>query len=293
MNDLPDHLHHPSVPVHLNLGDLDVEGFSIGGLATWFMVPEWRLCFDIGDCPIEAVRMNHLFLSHAHGDHARCLLRHFSLRRMLNMEPALYHVPDFLVEPLKRLAYAWADLEGHRRHPDYVPNFQGMSSHDEIEINRQLIATSFPVEHRVRSLGYTLWERRKKLLPELASLSGPEIAARKRSGLPIESELRTPRLTFIGDSTLKTLEREPHVLESKVLVLESTFLMEDDRHMADPKGHIHLAALCEFLAAHESSCRFEYLVLKHFSMKYPRRLIEARCRELVPEFLRERVRLLI
>jgi len=288
-----DPLHRPSCPVSLTLGELEVEGFSIGGLATYFLLPEWKLCFDIGDCPIEAVRMNHVFLTHAHGDHARCLLRHFSLRRMLNMERATYHVPEFLVEPLKRLAYAWSDLEGHRRNPDFVPDFNGLALRDEVEINRQMVVSTFPVEHRVRSLGYTVWDKRKKLLPELAGMPGPEIAARKREGLPIETEMRMPQLTFIGDSTMKTLEREPHVLDSKVLVLEATFLMEDDVGMADPKGHIHLATLCDFLAANEQACKFDFLVLKHFSMKYPRKLIEARVRHLVPEFLRERVRILI
>lgn len=288
-----DLLHRPSIPVPLTLGDLEVEGFSIGGLATYFLVPEWKLCFDIGDCPIEAVRMNHVFLTHAHGDHARCLLRHFSLRRMLNMERAIYHVPEFLVEPLKRLAYAWSDLEGHRRNPDYVPDFNGLALRDEVEINRQMVVTTFPVEHRVRSLGYTVWDKRKKLLPELVGMPGQEIAARKREGLPIETEIRQAKLTFIGDSTMKTLEREPHVLDSQVLVLETTFLMDDDVGMADPKGHIHLATLCNFLAANPDACKFDFLILKHFSMKYPRKLIEARVRALVPEFLRDRVRLLI
>jgi ribonuclease Z len=293
MSDQPDHLHRPSIPVPLSLGDLEVEGFSIGGLATYFLVPEWRVCFDIGDCPIEAVRMNHVFLTHAHGDHARCLLRHFSLRRMLNMERASYHVPEFLVEPLKKLAYAWSDLEGHRRNPDYLPDLQGMGARDEVELNRQIVMTSFPVDHRVRSLGYTTWEKRKKLLPELVGMPGPEIAARKYAGLPIESETRTPRLTFIGDSTMRTLEREMHVLQSRVLVLETTFIMDDDVDMADPKGHIHLATLCNFLAANRDLCNFEFLVLKHFSMKYPRRLIEARVRALVPDFLKDRVKVLI
>ncbi len=293
MTDLPDFLHSPSVPVSLDLGGLDVRGFSIGGLATWFMVPEWHLCMDIGDCPLEAVRMNHVFLTHAHGDHARCLLRHFSLRRMLNMEPATYCVPDFLVEPLRHLAYAWSDLEGHRRNPEYVPHFIGLAARDELELNRQLIATSFPVDHRVRSLGYTIWERRKKLLPELAGLPGQEIVARKKAGLPIEAEQRTPRLTFIGDTTLKTLEREPQMLNSRILVLEATFIMDDDIGMATPKGHLHLRQLFDFLSAHEADCRFGHLVLKHFSMKYPRRLIEARCQALVPDFLRDRLRLLI
>jgi hypothetical protein len=68
-----------------------------------------------------------------------------------------------------------------------LPDFVGMAARDEVELNRQLVMTSFPVDHRVRSLGYTTWEKRKKLLPELVGLPGPEIAARKYAGLPIEA----------------------------------------------------------------------------------------------------------
>lgn len=293
MSESLENLHRPSVPVCLNLGGLEVQGFSISGLATWFLVPQWRLCFDMGDCPIEAVRMNHVFLTHAHGDHARLLLRHHSLRGMLNMKPAEYFVPHELVAGVKGLTYAWADLEGYTRDPDFIPGLKGIASGGEVELNPQLSVTAFAVDHTVLSLGYTVWERRKKLLPELVGLPGAEIAARKSAGLPTQCEQRIALLTFIGDSRLVTLEKESHVLRSRILVVESTFLMDEDRDMAEPKGHIHLAELFEFLSARKDDCGFEHLVLKHFSMKYSRQQIETRCAELVPDFLRERVRLLI
>lgn len=293
MSESTDTLHRPSIPIQLDLGGLEVQGFSIGGLATYLMVPEWKTCFDIGECPVEAVRYPYVFLTHSHGDHARGLLRHFSLRRMLNIAPAEYFVPDFLVEPLRNLAKAWCDLEGHRNRPEYIPEFHPLPKRGIVELNRQLRVSTFPVDHRVRSLGFTVQEVRKKLKPEYHGTVGYELGALKKQGVEIETETLTPRLTFIGDSTLKTLEREPHCLDSEILVVESTFILPEDREMAGPKGHLHLSELFELLASEPEACRFQHLVLKHFSMKYTRGQIESVVRRTTPEFLRERVRLLI
>jgi len=262
-------------------------------LATYLMVPEWKACFDIGECPIDAVRLSHVFLTHSHGDHARGLLRHFSLRRMLNMPPAEYHVPDFLVQPLQNLAQAWCDLEGHRNRPEYIPDFVAMGKYDTVELNRQLRVKSFPVDHRVRSLGFTAQEVRKKLKPEFVGTVGHELGALKRQGVEIETETLHPRLTFIGDTTLRTLEREPHCLDSETLVIETTFILPDDVDMARPKGHLHLFELFDFLKANPELCKFEHLVLKHFSMKYTRGQIEALVRRNTPDFLKEKVKILI
>ena len=288
-----DTLHRPSCPVSLDLGGLEVQGFSIGGLATYLMVPEWKVCFDMGECPIEAVRLPNVFLTHSHGDHARGLLRHFSLRRMLNMPQAVYFVPDFLVEPMRGLAQAWCDLEGHRNRPEYIPDFHPLPRRGTVDLNRQLRVATFPVDHRVRSLGFTVQDVRKKLKPEFAGTAGHELGALKRQGVEIESESLCPRLTFIGDTTIRTLEREPHCLESEALVIETTFLLDDDLEMAKPKWHLHIQELFQFLAAEPDACRFRHLVLKHFSMKYTRAQIEAVVRKKTPEFLRDRVRLLL
>ena len=293
MQRLVDTLHRPSFPIPLSCAGLDIEGFSIGGLATYLMVPEWRVVFDIGECPVEALRMNHVFLTHSHGDHARGLLRHFSLRRMLNMPPAEYFVPDFLEEPLRNLAKAWCDLEGHAGRPEYIPDFRPMPKRGTIDLNRQLRVSTFPVEHRVRSLGYTVHDVRKKLKPEFVGTEGHELGRLKREGVEIEGEWTIPRLTFIGDSTIRTLEREPQCMEAGVFVVETTFIMPDDVAMARPKGHIHLFELFDFLEANPELAKFECLVLKHFSMKYTRHQIETAVRKKVPEFLREKTLLLI
>ena len=80
------YIHNALKQVHLKAACSGVQGFSISGLATYMQFPELNFCVDMGECPLSATPLDHVFLTHAHGDHARCLMRHHSLRKMMGVE---------------------------------------------------------------------------------------------------------------------------------------------------------------------------------------------------------------
>ncbi len=51
----------------------------------------------------------------------------------------------------------------------------GMRPGTEIELSREHVVTAFPTKHTVPSLGFVVWERRKKLKPEYQVLEGDQI----------------------------------------------------------------------------------------------------------------------
>ena len=53
---------------------------------------------------------------------------------------------------------------------------------DEIELSRELVVTAYATKHTVPSLGYLVWERRRKLKSEYQTLAGDQI----RVGLGIQ-----------------------------------------------------------------------------------------------------------
>ena len=59
---------------------------------------------------------------------------------------------------------------------------------DEVDLSRELVLTVSETKHTVPSLGILIWERRKKLKPEFADLSGEEIRDIRLSGTEV-SEL--------------------------------------------------------------------------------------------------------
>ncbi len=285
--------HNPGRPVLLDLADQKIVAFSISALATYVMVPNLGCAFDMGECPLEAVPLGRVFISHAHGDHTRCMLRHEALRRLMGIEPATYFIPEETLEGFEALSLAWKKLENVKEKKFELPRFAPMAEGSVVWLHRQLAAKAFRVNHTLPSLGYTLFDVRKKLRPEFHGRPGHELAEMRRRGESFEDEVWLPHLTFIGDSTIETLYRETHVGKSRILFLELTYLLDDDREIAGRRGHTHLEDLLTFLRECPDVLQNEHIVLKHFSMRYQRRLIlHTLKKRLPPEFL-ERVHIMV
>jgi ribonuclease Z len=290
---MPPKHHNPGLPITLKFPQDTVVAFSISSLSTYALLPELNCAFDMGDCLLEAVPIEHVFVTHAHGDHTRCLGRHESLRRLLGMAPATYYVPEPMREGYLELAAAWARLAYPAAKRAEPPQVRGLAPGDEVWLHRQLALRAFPVRHTVPSLGYTLFDVRKKLKAEFHGRPGPELAQLRREGVAFEEEQWLPRLTFIGDSTIETLSEQPHVGASRILFLEVTFLLDGEEELARKRGHTHLGDLVRFLRERPDVLRNEHIVLKHFSMRYDRGTIRSVLRAKLPADFLARVHILV
>lgn len=291
------HAYNALAPVTLRLAGMTLSGFSISGLATWLMVPELDVLFDAGECPLAALPINHVLLTHAHGDHARCLNRHVQLRRMVGIPTdATYFLPEAIREGCEAWLRAEARFEGVPDDEVVLPPLRGLRPDEgpvPLPRRRELRVRPFPVTHRVPSLGYTVLASRKKLLPAYAALPGPEIARLRREGVVVQEERLEPQLTFIGDCVERSLLDEAHIWDSRVLVIEATFLAPGEEGLAEDKGHTHLAGVARALEHLGERVRCEHIVLKHFSMRYSAEEIRQHVDRLIPPPLRPRVELLL
>lgn len=281
----------------LELSDFSLQGFSISGLATYIQAPELDLCFDLGECPLSAVGINHIFLSHAHGDHSRCLMRHFSLRRMMGVEhDAFYYLPDFLVENFKHMVRAEAIFEGV--HPDRVfyPKIVPVSADgEEIQLNyrKDLWVKGFSVKHSVPSMGFTIYKSKKKLKPEFHGFVPAQLIALRAEGVELEQRVSSPELTFIGDCLGESLIEQRHIWESKYVCIESTFIFDDEKEMARKKGHTHLSEICHCLDLLGDEIQSQKIILKHFSMKYNKAQVLSEIQRQIPERFQSKILILL
>jgi ribonuclease Z len=283
--------------VTLSAGNLTLAGFSISGLATYVQVAELGVCFDMGECPLSALSLDHVFLTHAHGDHARCLPRHWQLRRMVgNAKPAAYYLPEAIRAGCEGWIRAEAAFEGVPDETVETPAFHGLAGDDRLvplAHRKDLRVRAFPVRHSVPSLGYTILAHKRKLKPEYKDTPGPEIARLRKEGVDVQYDVDDPLLTFIGDCDGATLLEQAHIWTSPVLILEATFLEAGEEALARKKAHTHLTEIAAALETMGERVACEHIVLKHFSMKYPRDQVLELVAAGIPERFRDRIRILL
>jgi ribonuclease Z len=290
-------IHNALQQVSLSLGGLTLTGFSISGVATYVQVPELDVCFDMGECPLSSLALNHVFLTHAHGDHARCLPRHWQLRRMVGITgDAVYYLPEEIRAGCEAWIRAEAQFEGVPAAEITAPPLVGLRPDGalvELARRKDLRVRAFPVTHRVPSLGYTLYTHKRKLKAEYQGVPGPELARLRAGGVEVQRDVDEPRLTFIGDCIGQSLVDERHIWQSPIVIIEATFLAPGEEEQAAKKGHTHLHEIARALDELGDAVATQHIVLKHFSMRYTASEIAEHVDRVIPARFRPRVQLFL
>jgi len=286
------YIHNALKQVHLNTPCTSVNGFSISGLATYFQFPELDFAVDMGECPLSATPINHVFLTHAHGDHARCLMRHHSLRKMMGVErDSVYYLPEAIADGAKKWIRAEALFEGvpeaKFRYPELCPVESGKRS--QLKYRKDLVLEPFEVKHSVPAMGATLYLHKHKLKQEYLGKTAAEIIELRKNNVEITREVFEPLVSFLGDCLGESILQNSSVFQSKVLILECTFLDDEDEAMSHKKGHTHLRQIVKALEKNRGNVACEKILLTHFSMKYSEKHIRDMLDKNIPDDFKDMV----
>ena len=222
--------------------DLTIEGYSRAAVQTYWRIPELKIGFDLGAQPWSFMGTPTWFVSHTHMDHLIALPVYVARRRMMKMEPPTIYLPEAAIEPMQRILRLFSRMDRGRLPCTLLPARPG----DEIELSREQVVTVSATTHTVPSLGFVVWERRRKLKPEFQGLPGDKIRDLRLGGTEVTDEVRMPRLAYLGDSSPAGLDACPAMYEAEVLIMEMTFVAP--RHRKDKIhkfGHMHLDDLME------------------------------------------------
>ena len=265
-------------------GDLTVEGYSRAAVQSYWRIPEYKLGFDLGWQPWEYMGTPRWFISHTHMDHLLALPAYVARRRMMFMTPPDIYLPAEKVDEVRQLLAIWSRLDRGKLPCRLI----GVAPGDTIELSRELVVTVSKTFHTVPSVGYVVWERRKKLKPEYLTLTGEQIRDLRLAGTEIATEIRMPKVAYLGDSTAEGLDRTPAMYDAEILITEMTFVAPDHRREAIKKfGHMHLD---DFLARRDRF-RNRLIVASHFSTRYFDRVIAQTVRRACPDMLDGRLTL--
>lgn len=265
-------------------GALTIEGYSRAAVQSYWRVPELRLAFDIGAHPWDFMGVPSLAISHVHLDHVASLAVYVARRRMMKMEPPTVYVPEEAVKNIEMLLKVFSRLDRGR-----LPcNLIGVTAGQEIELSRELVMTVHRTTHTIPSVGYIVWERRKKLKPEYLPLSGPEIRDLKMQGVEITAEMRLPLVGYTGDTSPPGLDNNPDLYRTQILITEMTFVAPGHRKEKIHKhGHMHL----DDYVSRAELFKNELIIAGHFSVRYNNRQIERWVQKRLPDMLGGRLKL--
>ncbi|MEE3366225.1 MAG: MBL fold metallo-hydrolase [Planctomycetota bacterium] len=268
---------------HVHRG-LTIEGYSRAAVQTYWRIPELKLGFDLGGSPWSLMGTNTFFISHGHLDHMAALPVFVARRRMMKMEPPTIYVPAKIHDQVWKMLNAWRQLDRGRMICNLVPVADG----DEFELSRERVVTVFDTVHTVPSVGYLVWDRRRKLKEDLVGVDEDEIRKRRLGGEDVTREVRMPLVCYCGDTAPAGLDNYDPVFQSRVLITEMTFFRPDHRKdKIHQFGHTHLDDIIERAERFEN----ELIILAHFSTRYQDSQVRREVKKRLPESLRDRVEL--
>jgi ribonuclease Z len=276
-------------PLELRLGDLRIEGWSVAGQETWFRVHPPGIAFDTGRGASQLAGAHDLFLSHGHLDHALGLPWVLSQRSRYapqgHLETRVF-CPRPIADSLEALIAAAASLEGGEAFRcEIVPLAIG----DRVDVGKGFLVEAFATDHVVPSLGYHLIHRKRRLPAALAGRSGPELVALREQGVDTAEIVEEPWLSYCGDTSQAVFDLSPAIFDSRVLLLECTFLGPGRSGERDLYKHLHL----EDIAEHAERFHNTAIVLHHLSRRHRADELRNEIARLMPADLRPRIHLMV
>lgn len=244
---------------HITIDDLELFGYSVAGEETVIAIPQLDVCFDIGKAPDQLISVSHVLLTHGHMDHAAGIAYYLSHRKFCGQSEGTLLTPPSTVEPLKQILDGWGRLDGSRIPVKLVPVRPG----DEFRIKPNLIARVFPTKHTRDAVGFCLIETRKKLKPEYADLTGPQLVALKKQGIAIDSPVEIPLVSYLGDTQYVDFAQLDYVAHSKILIAECTFFADEHTERADAGRHMHIDEFAPLLERMHN----EHIIITHLSLR--------------------------
>ena len=246
--------------VRIEAAGIAIEGVSIAGHESFFKIPGFHTLLEFGRAPDDTVGYATVCLTHGHLDHAAGLAHHASRRTLQGLPPARIFAPEEAVPDLE----AWLAISHRLENVDYGVHVTPAVPGGTVALRNDLELKFLPGRHRVPTVGFLFSETRRKLKDEYLDLPGAKIAALRAGGVEVTRREDTPLLAYPGDCGPAIFDAAPELFRARVLLIECSFLLPEDRDRARVYEHLHIDDFLERAEAFEN----EVIVLTHFSQRY-------------------------
>ncbi len=270
---------------YIKIDELEIIGYSVAAEETVVAMPQLDVCFDIGKAPNQIISINNILLTHGHMDHAAGIAYYLSHRNFCGQSPGTILAPSNLLGPMRDVIDAWSRLDGNK-----IPaNLVGVKAGDEYQIKPNLFARVFPTKHSKGSVGYSIIEKRKKIKPEYANLTGPQIVELKKQGVEIDYPIEIPIVTYLGDTQYVDFSQLNYIAASKILIAECTFYVDEHADRAQAGRHMHIGEFAQLVRKLNN----QHIVITHTTQRTPMSQIRKILKDEMPADIYDRMVLLM
>jgi len=264
-------------PIKIPHTEYTLRGFSIAALRTNFYIKELSVMLDGG---LSAnLSPEHIFITHSHSDHIANLPFHlYSVKpdsqiQIYAPQESCTRVNDYLQSILMINADCPdSDTTDPTRDPKdscYKLNPVSPSTFDLTIRKKKFKIEVIKCYHGIPCVGYGFIELRSKLKDEYVKLQSSEIGALRRQGIEVSHEVEFPIFCFLGD-TSKDVLNDPAIEKYKNIMIECTFIKDEDMEQADKTFHMHWKYLEPYVRSHPDNT----FILYHFSRRYKKTEVE-------------------
>ena len=246
-----------------------LSGYSRSRYRSGFFISGINIMFDGG--PQLFVKPEHVLITHTHGDHIAELpftLIHKPSKEedkitVYRPEEATQYLHDYIIQLHK--TNSMREIESKSNEYYNMVQIQQKKSELRIKINNQnILLETVGAFHSIPTVVYGITLIKEKLDPQYSSLSGKELCALKKSGQKITIEVFDKKICYVLDTSIEILEKHDFLLEYHVILIECTFLLDDEIEMAIKKKHIHWMQLKPYVEKYRNNT----FILTHFSLRY-------------------------
>lgn len=272
------------VKVKVGSQNYTIRGYSRAGLRTCILIDEFNLVLDMGYANDRAFSYDNKLISHGHNDHIGALHTDHCARRLYNIEKEkLIIMPKQCIKPFKMMASAVSEMNCGKS-GEHIKIFDNLLLTNIVEAelcseseqmvnligssksNSEYWVKSIQMDHKIKSFGYIIYRKSKKLKPEYTNLKGFEIIKLKQEigEENLTNTVFTPMLAYTGDTSIQGIISNPELLNVPLLIMECTGFSSDDKCDCCEGKHIHWDDLVEnqYLFSNEK------IMLFHFSQQY-------------------------
>jgi ribonuclease Z len=240
---------------------LSIRGHSRGSEKSCFYIPELKVFLDAG-CE-SYFNPDFIFITHCHSDHSFQLPMILTgLDRTRKNDPKIYAPSESrelfqnFLQTTYQLRKGTDRVYGHFR-------VSGVNPGMDIDLNKEgYFVRVYNMCHNVPTRGYGICQLRKKLNPVYLGLDGKELKKLRDTGVDINMYHREKIFAYVLDTNINCFSFSPELLEYKYVMVECTFLMDENKSVTD--YHIHWSELRNVIKENPNV----YFMLVHFSMRY-------------------------